>query len=152
MNLDFIKFNEQIFIRGNLYRKSNLDRIHDENEKLGVRLHNTTPFIHPKKMDREFKTEHKKLVEKIRKNLKGVPDYLPLIKDYAKTHTKQGKLKKNQSDGNIKSPKSTNKNDNSNVQPIKDEENKEENKEEENKEEENKSKNPDDLFKTAIKV
>ncbi len=150
MNLDFIKFNEQIFIRGNLYRKSKLDKIQDENEKLGVRLQSTTPFINHKKMDKEFKTEHKKLVEKIRKNTRGVPDYLPYIKDYIKNHTNYNKkLKKNKSDGYIKPM--TAKNNSSKLENNK--QNTPNNEDEKEKEkEEVKENNPDDLFKTAVKV
>lgn len=147
MNLDFIKFNEQIVIRGNIYRNHKKSEIKDENEKLNVRLQNTTPFIDTKKMDHEFDTDHKKLVQKIRKNLRGVPVYLPMIKENnLRTMTRQSKMRKNQSDGNLKTVSKKHETDGQN----KGEEEKE--MEENKNNEENNKREGDQLFKTQIEV
>ncbi|MCQ2819161.1 MAG: hypothetical protein MJ252_18005 [archaeon] len=147
MNLDFIKFNEQIVIRGNIYRNHKKSEIKDENEKLNVRLQNTTPFIDTKKMDHEFDTDHKKLVQKIRKNLRGVPVYLPMIKENnLRTMTRQSKMRKNQSDGNLKTVSKKQATDGQN----KGEEEKE--MEENKNNEENNKREGDQLFKTQIEV
>lgn len=130
------------------YRNSNLMKIREENEKMGRRLQQSTPFLKTKKLDEEFNTIHQKLVNSIRKNTKGIPVYLPNVMPNT-TYRKSKHISLSKS-----RPKKSNKQQNNEEKAQNSYQNEEPNQQAEanNEAEEAQNHQKDNLFPTAVEI